>query len=392
MPVPPCHPQAPLSDVDSAGSEKLKPAPDGAEACGAADEPAQTLLGALPWPLPAPLEGVKSRKRVVFEVAQAELAVGDGVSRISRLTLNLFSRIAAIGEAGFAAVELLLGTRDPPPGGVRRTGGLRAVHLGPGLAGPGASEAEHAAAILAALQSRPQVVVLDEASAAGDAVWARVFGAVVGQKLLASFRGAVVLCAAEEAAAVAGFCHERWVAAAGWLWQEEISGDTFELSEDVLAGALGAAGGHLEAVEELSEECFSGGVLERAQECGWSLATLAKRGPEGAEDFCGFLCHRVEPAKRSLCVYRLAIAAKWRGRGFGQRLMRWLLDRAARMPESECAWICLSALKDAVPFYERFGFCDLTCLDPDDPKTTQIWMELRNRSLVPEPAQSEAEA
>uniref|UniRef100_A0A7S1RQH9 N-acetyltransferase domain-containing protein n=1 Tax=Alexandrium catenella TaxID=2925 RepID=A0A7S1RQH9_ALECA len=348
----------------------------------------------MPWPLPAPLEGVKSRKRVIFEVAQAELAVGDGVSRISRLTLNLFSRIAAIGEAGFAVVELLLGRASLPPTKVKSTQGLGAVHLGPFLAGVGATEEEHATAIVEALQSRAQIIVLDEAAVAGDAAWARVFDAIVGGKMLASFRGAVVICASDETLAVKAFCHERWIAAAGWLWQEEISTDAFEISEDVLGSSAGADASRedlLKAVDELSAECFSGEVVDKARESDWLLSTLTKRQPDGTQDFCGFICHRMEEKSRSLCVYRLAVSAKWRGRGFGQRLMRWLLDKAAQMPESECAWISLSALKDAIPFYERFGFCDLTCLDPDDPETTQIWMEMQNHSLVPDPAQEDSE-
>lgn len=71
--------------------------------------------------------------------------------------------------------------------------------------------------------------------------------------------------------------------------------------------------------------------------------------------------------------------------------MTWILTKAAQMPRSKCAWISLSSLDTAIAFYEKFGFCDMTCDDiAEDEDHFQTWMELRNVSVVADLSELEA--
>ena len=49
------------------------------------------------------------------------------------------------------------------------------------------------------------------------------------------------------------------------------------------------------------------------------------------------------------------------------------------MRKSECGWVSLYALDNVIPFYERFGFCDLTCDDGSNNQGT--YMTLKNISV-----------
>merc|ERR1712118_43245 len=112
----------------------------------------------------------------------------------------------------------------------------------------------------------------------------------------------------------------------------------------------------------------------------------------------GFICYRLPVAPAAeLHIARLAIWPGIQKGGYGQRLMFYILTKAARMSQSECNWISLSALDTAVPFYEKFGFTDMTIDEVEDPDHFQTWMELKNMSIVPaeeeeEASTSEAEA
>uniref|UniRef100_A0A7S4R4J4 N-acetyltransferase domain-containing protein n=1 Tax=Alexandrium monilatum TaxID=311494 RepID=A0A7S4R4J4_9DINO len=371
------------------------------------------------WPPPAPLEGVKSRRRALFALAEgSELAVEGGETLVASMSiaLKLESRIAAVTVPGRALVGLLLGERQLTAGQSQRHQDLAVTHLGPHLAAEASAAVprpccgDHLAAVAAALQGRPQVVVLDEGRAAGDEAWAVVFRQLLESEALKAYRGAVVVQAAEEIALVKRACAERWVAVGQQLWQvedsstpgieeeeeeqeEEMSsaGDTSEeIVEDALSATLPEE--LLDEVRALSGLCFNEeDSVAKSQKNGWSMmllvATADRRpGLEGhaLQQLIGFLCYQHLPApKAEFHIRRVAVSEEHRGSGHGRQLVQWALDRAANLPQSQCAWVSLSAFNHAIPFYERLGFTDMTCGDPDDPDG-QTWMERKNVSRVPD--------
>jgi len=389
------------------------------------------------WPAPAPLEGVKSRKRAIFEVRPgAEVPIGDGILLVAgTIALTLESRVAATSEAGAALVALLLGNGELTAGSVWRHEGIVVSRIGPDLAA--ATGGTAGAALSAALERRPQVVILEEAHREGD--WVRTFHDILGSDALRTFRGAVVVWAAEETRAVRRACSERWAVVGEQLWQlevellgadvlvdpeetaetgadarevgtgagatvlaasessdaamaEVIMGD-FLVLEDALNGAAACGSGTLaellEEVRILSDSCFKEeDSAKLAIEKGWSLALLASRCPDNmGKRLRGFLCHQVLPPPRAeFCIKRIAVPEEHRGLGLGKALVRWAIGKAAQMPQSECKWISVSALNEAASFYEALGFTDMTCGEIDTEDGAQTWMEMKNVSLVPEVA------
>eukprot|EP00931_Biecheleriopsis_adriatica_P102253 TRINITY_DN77244_c0_g1_i1.p1 TRINITY_DN77244_c0_g1~~TRINITY_DN77244_c0_g1_i1.p1 ORF type:complete len:370 (+),score=99.18 TRINITY_DN77244_c0_g1_i1:26-1111(+) len=351
------------------------------------------------WQTPRELEGVKSRKKALFEISLGHL---DGNSsknlhRVKGLKVTLESRICAVGQAGRVALELLLGSRELSSGKATRHECLQVAHIGPHLAEHASTE-EHLAAAAAALRARPQIVILDEAPQSGDDAWAAAFQKLLeGHDDLRRFRGALLLAVEEQRPAIVQLCRERWQGAAGWLWQEPML-EGLELLEDVLneESAFDSAQ-LLQEVRELSQQVFFGeDSVQKARDRGWTLALLLQdtedRVPGNAgRQLCGFMCYQISPKSAEFHIARLAVVAKSRGCGYGHHLMQWALQKAAMLPRSQCAWISLSALDEAVPFYERFGFTDMTCDDIDDDEHIQTWMELKNISVVPEESEDEVE-
>merc|ERR1712203_781621 len=95
---------------------------------------------------------------------------------------------------------------------------------------------------------------------------------------------------------------------------------------------------------------------------------------------CGFVCWQL-PREGGLATFdicRIAVLSKYQGKGLGRFLMRWVLGKAAQLPQSECRYVALWSVHTAVPFYERFGFLDIGCGDIDKGEQTQ--MEMRNNS------------
>lgn len=166
-------------------------------------------IAVLKWPVPAPIEGVKSRKRVLFDVKEVQLQGAHSGISASGLRLSQESRIAAIGEAGQAAVSLLSGKAEVAGAWVVHPS-LRAVHLAPGVLADGAEEVDYMEAVDAALQTRPHVVVLDEEASRSDPRWAKTFSTILRSEGLGRFRGAVVVCVADERRALGLPCSECW--------------------------------------------------------------------------------------------------------------------------------------------------------------------------------------
>lgn len=180
------------------------------------------------WPKPAPLIGVKSRKKVLFSASKSrfEPSRDQTVNAFSGLTLTLESRIAAIGETGCASIGLLLNTRKLVTGIVTRHDGLTVGHLGPHLLEtPAQSIEEYLVAMNIVLEQRPQVVILDEAATVGNKAWSETFMSILGSEALHAFRGAVVICVAKETTMVTQICTQRWTGNGERLWQEDIKDD-----------------------------------------------------------------------------------------------------------------------------------------------------------------------
>lgn len=340
------------------------------------------------WQSPLELAGVKSRKRPVFEVALGNLeSNAAGVNRICGLKLTLGSRVCALGAAGRIAVDLLLDQRKLKSGKVQRHENLHVVHLGPHLASDPSSVEEHLASCAVALATRPQVVVLDARSPCAAEAWNAAFEELLGEALQ-NFRGALVV-AGEECPSLLESC-ECWSGTAGWLWQRQMTSRP-ELLEDLFAfeAEVEPEPALRREIKALGEAVFFGeNIIEKALAKNWTLAVLVESIPSQqgthaqTRRLCGFMCYRVR--KSELHIARLAVVPQDRGRGHGKCLMQWALEKAAALPRSQCAWISLSSLDEAVPFYEQFGFTDMTCDDLDDNEHFQTWMELKNESIVPD--------
>eukprot|EP00928_Gymnodinium_smaydae_P011210 TRINITY_DN14163_c0_g2_i1.p1 TRINITY_DN14163_c0_g2~~TRINITY_DN14163_c0_g2_i1.p1 ORF type:complete len:371 (-),score=64.46 TRINITY_DN14163_c0_g2_i1:326-1438(-) len=349
------------------------------------------------WAKPAPLEGVKSRKRELFGLEACAIVIDDFEHSTSSLKVTLESRIVAVGIEGRSLVEVLLEKRSLARGRVSRHEQLRVAHIGSHLAGASAASVEdHVASIEAVLREQPQVLVIDDVCACGDEAWAVVFAALMEGEAVRTFQGAVVVCVDDERKTSAFSRIERWTGAAGWLWQEKVEGDSLEILEDVLESgseSYSNMNALLTEASTLSQECFSEDCVEKCRNRGWVLTLLTEPGTDGTRSLSGFICLRMpNERKNDLHIARLAVPRfERRSKGCGQRLMNFALTKAARLPQSECAWISLSALDTAVEFYERYGFCDMTCDAVDDPDHFQTWMELANKSVVEESEHDESE-
>jgi len=143
----------------------------------------------------------------------------------------------------------------------------------------------------------------------------------------------------------------------------------------------------IESIRELSETVFRFDCIDRAEERDWIVTVLAEADPDGQRRLCGFIAYTVKPAPvAELSIKLLAVSQKIKGRGYGTKLMQWFLAKGAQMPSSECRWLTVSAWMSAVPFYERFGFCDFgggndEDEDSDEEEEEQVWMELKNSPL-----------
>lgn len=379
-------------------------------------------LPAVLWPNPLPLEGLKSRKRAIFSAPRAyfKSISKQSATSFSGLELTLESRVAIVGDRhARTATDLLLGARELVTGTVSRHDGLLVLHLGPQLLDSVEQFVEHyLAAAAAALEQRPQVVILDQAAGARNEAWSQAFQYLLSYQAVHEFRGALIICTSEETQAIKQICVHRWTGAGEWFWQELISEDDgLEFCEDVLSisGKEMLEERILQDVRDLAwKEPFVEDVITKAKDKGWNLTVLtrpadsaseklplqdASRQPdvnldqqeqsEGTRALAGFICYKISDST-TFNIARLAVVESVRTSGYGRRLMRFAFEKAAQMAQSRIAWIGVSALDTAVPFYERFGFMDMTAEDVDAEEHFQTWMEMPNVSNVVENAVPEA--
>lgn len=388
--------------------------------CGDSPHPIIPEVFEVLWPVPSPLEGVKTRNRVLFDVPSAYFknapkSDNHGANTFSGLKLTLESRVAAVGcRIGRSAAELLLGSRQLLIGRCFRHDGLVAVHLGPHLLDDvGQTPEQYLVAAAVALEQRPHVVVLDEALDAANEAWSQAFRRLLCCEAMRRFQGAVVVCVAEETPVVRQICQYRWTGAGEWIWQEDITDNSFEFLEDALNKPIDEA--LMKEVRELgTQEPFSEDIVEVAKAKGWTLTLLTMsasrsamqdnpQGDDNVQDnpqdcptqdevsdivcstrkLIGYICYTMWPG-RIFRITRLIVAEPNRDSGFGRQLMRWGLERAAQMPISQVAWIALNSLSSEASYFERFGLWDMTSNDTDNDDQSFIWMEMPNRAVVSE--------
>lgn len=111
----------------------------------------------------------------------------------------------------------------------------------------------------------------------------------------------------------------------------------------------------------------------------------------------GFLIAKLHPKPRAdLRIERVGVVETLRGQGFWDRLMEAALEYAKNIPQDKCKWVSLEAFDYVVPYYERLGFTDMSCLlgdsEEDDDEGTPVeedgkvrltLMEMKNISKVP---------
>jgi ribosomal protein S18 acetylase RimI-like enzyme len=319
------------------------------------------------------------------------------VNRFSGLQLTLSSRVAAVGKAGLASIDLLCGHRQLVTGSIVRHDHLVVAHLGPGLLEVPGSVDDYLSAANTALDQCPHVVILDEGRAANNEAWNLAYSILIGSEAMLSFRGALVICVAEETDLVRSICSHRWIGAGEWLWQDDVKEHCdLETLEDVLnmPDQTVLDEPFMQELRDLAWQDFKEDIIEDAKKKGWSLTVLTRPGPrailqDGSQAICetcndrelaGFMFYVIRGT--SFHIARLAVAQQFRKAGYGRRLMRWALEKAAEMPRSQVAWIACSALDTAVPFYENFGFMDMTADAVDEEGHFQTWMEMKNISNV----------
>eukprot|EP00746_Dinoflagellata_sp_MGD_P107392 gnl/MRDRNA2_/MRDRNA2_45369_c0_seq1.p1 gnl/MRDRNA2_/MRDRNA2_45369_c0~~gnl/MRDRNA2_/MRDRNA2_45369_c0_seq1.p1 ORF type:complete len:369 (+),score=79.84 gnl/MRDRNA2_/MRDRNA2_45369_c0_seq1:97-1203(+) len=342
------------------------------------------------WPAPLQLAGLKSKKREIFGVKEAVLKVNGNPCEVANVTVNLQSRVFAVGDAGRAVAALLLGKQQPVSGEVKRPYDLTIAHLTPQNAFSTAED--HAAFIADELAKRPQVIVIDEGIAQGGETWAAAFSEILQGTEIQSFKGAVIICCSREEHIAQVCCNTRWVAT-GSLLRPECVCQGVKFHDDLYAGDPDVSMlPLLRDVEELHVEAFNPAPCVprlpiRAEESGWTVAAFtalkiashsagsgsdsnseessdADSNENNKDKLLGYLAYLAFPGLGELHIARLAVPNALRRQGYGTQLIRWACDKASALGLNS---VWLYATPDVEPFYERVGFFNMGFKDDDDP-------------------------
>eukprot|EP00747_Dinoflagellata_sp_TGD_P180863 gnl/TRDRNA2_/TRDRNA2_34026_c0_seq1.p1 gnl/TRDRNA2_/TRDRNA2_34026_c0~~gnl/TRDRNA2_/TRDRNA2_34026_c0_seq1.p1 ORF type:complete len:331 (+),score=62.77 gnl/TRDRNA2_/TRDRNA2_34026_c0_seq1:56-1048(+) len=152
---------------------------------------------------------------------------------------------------------------------------------------------------------------------------------------------------------------------------------TKEVRDDPATASL------VEQTRVLSNECFEENCLDGcSKRGGWRITLLVSGLNAGADArLLGFIVFRLKPALGCVSVAKIAVPEVYRRRGYGRRLVQWVIDFTKGLSEINC--VGLAALPEAVPFYRRLGFKsshEITakdCEEDEDLFPGQIYMELK---------------
>jgi len=294
------------------------------------------------------------------------------------------------------------------------------VHLGPHLADTDA--------IVAALETRPQVVVLSDAEN-DHGHWADLFTDIVQSSGCQNFKGAVVICVAQAARVPQGLCSTRWAVTDGYLGSEEVAQCLEEIAfqasgleakagtkqaaekaapveppvvevavEKLIGGAsvvddlcrkgiaCPSQASLLAQVSELAVGCFDDSaegdaefdITSVALQQGWTVAALVASDHSG--DGCelvGYVTYNVEPALDALYLARIAVVPKFRKQGFAQQLVRWMSARA-RAEGYNSLWTHAVPALQGINMALGFAYVDPADETRPAAEKTSAWMELRD--------------
>jgi GNAT superfamily N-acetyltransferase len=292
--------------------------------------PGTSISELIAWPAPSPLEGVKSRKRNVFQLESAELKVESELVKMQNLALSLSSRIVAVGEAAHAAAQLLFDGGDLS---VKRHQGLKVLHLAPSSFPDATSALSYAHAIGACMeQGRPHILVLSEMESSDDPAWRTVFNDLVHGQAMWKFRGAIVVCAAaDNCPALQNACSELWTADRGKMQQRKYMRVSANILPDGAALLREEAARIKEIAMAADEEFFDLSFwLNKATAGDWAVTRFDACGQEGAAKLCGLVFHHMIEASAEYHVQFVYVGKELRRQGIGEQMIRWVIQDAAK--------------------------------------------------------------
>jgi len=223
-------------------------------------------------------------------------------------------------------------------------------------------------AITAALECRPQVVVLSDADVGAETAWAKLFTQIVHSEELKSFQGALVVSVEHEDRIPKDLCSSRWAASEGCLRTAAISVGVRVIDDLCAEDKSDETHASLRAeVSELAQLFFDdaeeGGktdIATIASQQAWTVAALLSTDASGKDGLVGYVTYNAEPALDALCLHRVATSAKYRRRGHASYLVRWMMTRARK---DGCDNLCMNAVPRLQTINSSLGF---TYLDPED--------------------------
>lgn len=317
------------------------------------------------WPSPRALEGVKSKERAIFEIRDAVLNVDGKDSDATNVFLALESRVVAVGPAGRALADVVLGWEKPISGSATRHDDLVVLHIGPHLVDTDA--------IATALEVRPHVLVVSDAGD-DDGHWTGMFEEFLRSKELNNFKGAVVVCASQEDRVPEGLCRTRWVGIGGSIHTETVALRVTVI--DDLCGKAKVDPSHnplLAQATELASSFFSNENMHEFIEQGWTVVALTTTTPSGDAELIGYMTYNAEASLDAMCLQRMAVFPKYRRRGFASQLVSWMIERTKKS-DYDSLWV--HAVPKLQSINSALGFSYVDPADeirPDEEKES-AWM------------------